>query len=463
MIKVSIIMPSLNVASYIRETMDSVISQTLKEIEIICVDAGSTDGTLEILKEYASSDDRIRVILSEKKSYGYQMNLGISAATGEYIGIVETDDYVEPDMYEKLFDAAEKNNADIVKGDFDLFTKGSDGIRLYVPYSLKRYNRNEYGKIYSADDYLSDRIKPECYIWDAIYKRSFLLNNDIVFNETPGASFQDFSFRYQTMYQAERIMAIEGVLYHYRRENDKASTYDARTAEFNYRETEYSIKKLKERGVISDGLPAAFIREMIEYAFWPYVDMRKWVMPSDSTLESFERYRGLFIGLINNGSLCSKDLPYDLRIYLDCLIEGADFFMKYAEIVAGVQSERDVEFLKIVIREKKIILFGSGVRGNAIYAFLKGNGVDSIVAFCDNNTNKQSTKNYGVGILSPEDAVKNYTDALFILTSPALEDEAKKQLADLGVGDNDILSYRLSTTPHFCTNCMVKNRLDSLC
>ena len=140
MIKVSIIMPSLNVASYSRETMDSVISQTLKESEIICVDAGSTDGTLEILKEYASSDDRIRVILSEKKSYGYQMNLGISAATGEYIGIVETDDYVEPDMYEKLFDAAEKNYADIVKGAFDLFTKGSDGIRLYVPYSLKRYN-----------------------------------------------------------------------------------------------------------------------------------------------------------------------------------------------------------------------------------------------------------------------------------------------------------------------------------
>ena len=92
--KVSVIMPSLNVVSYIRECIESVVNQTLKDIEIICVDAGSTDGTLEVLEEYTAKDNRIKLLHSDKKSYGYQMNMGIDAATGEYIGIVETDDYI---------------------------------------------------------------------------------------------------------------------------------------------------------------------------------------------------------------------------------------------------------------------------------------------------------------------------------------------------------------------------------
>ena len=87
-IKISVILPSLNVGTYIEECLHSVIKQTLTDIEIICVDAGSTDGTLEILEKYAAEDERITVIRATKKSYGYQMNLGIDAARGEYIGIV---------------------------------------------------------------------------------------------------------------------------------------------------------------------------------------------------------------------------------------------------------------------------------------------------------------------------------------------------------------------------------------
>ena len=97
---VSVLMPSLNTARYIREALDSVVNQTLKDIEIICIDAGSTDGTREIIGEYAERDSRIRVIDSPVKSYGYQMNVGLDAAKGSYIGIVEPDDYILPEMYE---------------------------------------------------------------------------------------------------------------------------------------------------------------------------------------------------------------------------------------------------------------------------------------------------------------------------------------------------------------------------
>ena len=89
---VSVLMPSLNVAPYIRQCMESVIGQTLQEIEILCIDAGSADGTAEVLREYAGKDPRVTLLHSDVKSYGHQINMGLENATGEYIGIVETDD-----------------------------------------------------------------------------------------------------------------------------------------------------------------------------------------------------------------------------------------------------------------------------------------------------------------------------------------------------------------------------------
>ena len=100
-------MPSLNVVQYIDECIQSVINQTLKEIEIICVDAGSTDGTYEKLLKYAELDSRIRIIVSDVKSYGKQINTGIQQAKGKYIGIVETDDFIDSNMYEQLYELSE--------------------------------------------------------------------------------------------------------------------------------------------------------------------------------------------------------------------------------------------------------------------------------------------------------------------------------------------------------------------
>ena len=119
--KVSVIMPSLNVVRYIDRAVESVLAQTLREIEIISVDARSTDGTLEKLQAWEQKDPRFRVILSDKRSYGYQMNLGVQAAAGTYVGIVETDDWVDPHMFEDLVKAADAQSLDFVKADYDEF------------------------------------------------------------------------------------------------------------------------------------------------------------------------------------------------------------------------------------------------------------------------------------------------------------------------------------------------------
>ena len=120
-IKVTVIMPSLNVHSYIRPCIESVINQTLENLEILCIDAGSTDGTLEILQEYEAKDQRIRLIRSDRKSYGYQVNLGIKAAKGEYLAIVETDDSIRDTMYERLTELADQYQLDVIKADYQSF------------------------------------------------------------------------------------------------------------------------------------------------------------------------------------------------------------------------------------------------------------------------------------------------------------------------------------------------------
>lgn len=118
MAKVSIVVPVYNVQKYLRQGLDSIVNQTLQDIEIICVDDGSTDESGKILDEYAAKDGRVKVIHKNNTGYGNSMNIGFTAASGEYIGIVESDDYADPKMFETLYQIASANNLDIVKSGF---------------------------------------------------------------------------------------------------------------------------------------------------------------------------------------------------------------------------------------------------------------------------------------------------------------------------------------------------------
>ena len=117
--KVSVVVPIYNVEKYLRVCLDSLVGQTLKEIEIICVDDGSTDSSKEIIREYVKKDARVKMIAKEKNSgYGNSMNQGFDMAGGDYIGILESDDFAEPTMYEKLYAAAHENSLDMAKSSF---------------------------------------------------------------------------------------------------------------------------------------------------------------------------------------------------------------------------------------------------------------------------------------------------------------------------------------------------------
>lgn len=221
MAKVSIIIPTYNVEEYLEECMDSVVRQTLQDIEIICINDGSTDGSLDILKRYAQNDKRIIIVDKENGGYGIGMNIGLDKATGEYIGIVEPDDFVPLNMYEDLYNIAEKENLDFVKADFYRF-KRSDNGNMDLVYNHLSKNEEDYNVVFnpSADP------KTLLYImntWSGIYRRSFLEEYHIRHNETPGASFQDNGFFWQTFIYAKRCMFLDKPYYMNRRDNPNSS------------------------------------------------------------------------------------------------------------------------------------------------------------------------------------------------------------------------------------------------
>ena len=212
-------MPSLNVAKFYRQCMESVVNQTIEDIEIICVDAGSMDGTLEILEEYAAKDSRIVVIHSDKKSYGYQMNLGLDRAQGEFIGIVETDDWADPNMFESLYSLAERHKADFVKTNY--YWYWTEENRSEVFYNLEKC---PYGQVFRPLEHreIFD-VTPS--IWSGIYRREMLVRKKIRFNETPGASFQDTSFFFIVCAAADSCILSKEAFLHYRKDNAGSSVF----------------------------------------------------------------------------------------------------------------------------------------------------------------------------------------------------------------------------------------------
>lgn len=217
-IKVSILVPCCNVEKYLRQCLDSIVGQTLKDMEIIVINDGSTDETLDIINEYAARDKRIRVLDKENEGYGKSMNRGLDMARGEYIGIVESDDWVDADMFESLVKIADDTGVDVVKSNFYQYTT-TDGEKNIKQNVLPQCDTGhvinpgrESGIFWTLPS-----------IWAAIYRRDFLVKNDIRFLESPGASYQDTGFNFKVWAMASRAYLTDRAYLHYRCDNANSS------------------------------------------------------------------------------------------------------------------------------------------------------------------------------------------------------------------------------------------------
>ena len=216
--KVSVIMPTYNVEKYFRQCIESVINQTLTDIEIIPVDDGSPDNCGAIMDEYAAKDSRIKPIHQPNGGYGKAVNAGIEVATGEYIGIVETDDWCEPEMFEKLYNQAKKLDADVSKCDFTYYFGGNK----FKPCKAIR-NIGEEDVLYTLKE--NPKImKYHVSIWSAIYKKEFLDLHNIRVEESRSASYQDMPFASLIYAKGAKVTLIHDHLINYRAEEGMNSS-----------------------------------------------------------------------------------------------------------------------------------------------------------------------------------------------------------------------------------------------
>lgn len=223
--KVSVVVPCYNVEKYLNQCIDSIVNQTLKEIEIICVNDGSTDSTLSILRDYEQKDPRVKIIDKVNTGYGNSMNCGFDMANGEYIGIVESDDFIDSDMFEKLYACAKENELDVVKSGFYFYWSKDGEKNVAFPIASNIMASRTFCP---TTDFKSKRemveffnIKPS--IWSAIYRKDFIRENNIRFNETPGASYQDASFNFMVWVSAKKVRLLKECYLHYRQDNEASS------------------------------------------------------------------------------------------------------------------------------------------------------------------------------------------------------------------------------------------------
>ncbi|MCL2792108.1 MAG: glycosyltransferase [Spirochaetaceae bacterium] len=242
MAKVSIIVPVYNVEKYLHECLESLVSQALQDIEIICINDGSTDSSGEILDAYAARDSRFKVIHKPNSGYGHSCNLGLDTATADYIGIIESDDFADKNMFSDLYALITENNCDVAKSDWwEYWGKGKKVFKSEQLISMLKP-----GKISNVEEKKKLSKCPPA-VWSSLYNKNFLNKNNIRFLETPGASFQDISFTFKVVVLAKDIYITNNAYVYYRHDNLNSSARRKDGGEFILKEYAEIDRLLNER------------------------------------------------------------------------------------------------------------------------------------------------------------------------------------------------------------------------
>lgn len=203
--KIAVVIPVYNVEPYLKECLDSVVHQTFKALKIICINDGSTDGSLKILREYEKNDPRVTVIDQENKGVSVARNVGIELALQskcEFITFMDSDDYLELDTYEKAYKKAISSGADVVVWGRDYFkvVDGEEAVFRTVDFSDEKPIKNFHRIV----------------VWDKLYKRDLIEQNGFRFK--PGMSYaEDVLFNREVFKKLQKLAFVPGVFYHHRR------------------------------------------------------------------------------------------------------------------------------------------------------------------------------------------------------------------------------------------------------
>lgn len=433
-IKVSIIMPSLNVRDFIEEAIESVLNQSLNDIEVICVDAGSTDGTYEIILGYAKRDSRIRVLKSNVRSYGAQVNYGIYEAKGKYIAILETDDFVDQNMYLCLYNLIEENQCDYVKSDYYAYFTQQNGERFY----LRRrnfLNDDLYDKIITPKDHWQIATD-DWYLWQGIYKKDFLTRNNITFSETKGAAYQDIGFLYQVIRNANKAIYIKDFHYRYCIDRDESSSNSHMGLEYSYNE----FRRLHDLFIPEkdNKLNLLYYGRMAKSFLHSYSEIIQFgsKLEKSKITEYYLWFRNQLQKAIDSLILLPENVHCAIWKKLMELLKSQDDFEK-------VMKNKAYELISSLgsINESRIIIFGCGNFGYEAYKWLLKHEYE-IEGFLDNDDSLWNKKLNGLMIFNPNSFDYTVKNIKYLVANERYFEQIKSQLITNGVASQDIIIYR---------------------
>lgn len=437
MVKVSVVMPVLNGGDLFKEALLSVINQSLNDIEVVVVDGGSTDGTLNIVSGFMEKDDRIRLVNSQEKSMGYQYNIGMEIATGEYIGFCEADDYLAESFIEELYSMAKECDLDYIRSDFDLFIDREE--RVFLRHQVLGKNEESlYDSIITPIDY-PNIVYSDVNMWNGIYKKEFIFNNRIRLNESPGAAFQDMGFVIQTILHGNRVKYVSRPSYYYRQDNMMASVYNPKVLSFVNQQAEYANQYAAE--LVNTPIGVAIENRVIDIFLGFYRIMIKNRCDEVILQERYNEFRSLLENWIRQMDRFQIDtLAIDTHIELQFLLDNWKDFHLIESKLCNMDDAVYEALFDSIRNSKESVIVGAGRMGCGLYGLLRSNNINNIKCFCDNSENKQGKKNMRLPILSVGNAVQNYPDAVYIVAMAGNSyGTVCKQLLDCGINRAKIL------------------------
>ena len=203
--KISVIIPVYNVEQYLDRCLESVVNQTLEDIEIILVNDGSTDNSLKTCEKFAQKDNRIKIINRKNSGLAAVRNAGLKEASGEYIGFIDSDDWVDTDYYEKLYNTAKKYNSDIAYADF--IRRGKHKNKKRMKFEKEIVSTEIRDKIDNCKN-----LTLGC-VWNKIYRKELIFDNNLSFPE--GHVYEDGLFSMESIYYANSVVSTPNTYYYY--------------------------------------------------------------------------------------------------------------------------------------------------------------------------------------------------------------------------------------------------------
>lgn len=220
MCEISVIIPVYNVESYLRQCLDSVVNQTFEDIEIICVDDGSTDGSLDILNKYASSDNRFKIISQPNQGLGTARNNGLKLACGNYIYFLDSDDYIDLTTFEKTYANAVSNDSDVVLFKFQMVDDFNNVHKRGIAFKIDDlFGDVDYDNFtFTYEDARREVMNTAFSACLKLYRKAFIDTFDFTF--PAGLNFEDVPVHVKVMIEADRISFVPESLYNYRSNPD---------------------------------------------------------------------------------------------------------------------------------------------------------------------------------------------------------------------------------------------------